>query len=526
MKKSFICILVFIMIAINGICQAASYTLPEKMYNQLSIGSGLKGSFTITAEGEAFRTPFMNAVTDAVFSIRGISSGKDIHYYLFQGDEQEKQTAVTELYRKDGAYYLRSDMVPGKILVFPAVSQYIDALFPAEGENGSASSFIANILSLSEQERKEKWDPVLTRYQNALEFWLADYTVDHETVKMEDGFSALDFTYEIPSDDVKNKIISLISDILSDEEAYALLESVMSPKEKSVYLNRNLLYFYTEAVNALNIENPVRMNKRVSAMGDLLRFKLELPLDEKSTGYQSVTIEMYDKLTVYTVRRTEDILVLAIPDAESLKETEFDKNIWISRIIADENKKDQNFSVKANIRKTHNAFDENEKSHETERYEISISQDTTYIPQDIDLSILPEFIQTDIIMDLHYSSKYAQNSATTLEIAGEIKKGTSEMKIEGSIKTAAPWVFMPFDVVDPINVGTDVKTVLEPYITDWISNATSIIHHMSQETDTVTDQNEIIQTDESESRPKDVEATADDMSEEAETSPMDNPEQE
>lgn len=526
MKKSLICIIVIMVLALTGICHAASYTLPEKMNNQLSIGSGLKGSFTITAEGEAFRTPFLKAVTDAVFSIRGISSGKDIHYYVFQGDEQDKQSAVTELYRKEGTYYLRSDMVPGKILAFPAVSQYIEAVFPAEGENASASSFIAKILALPEQERKDKWDPVLTRYQNALEFWLADYTVDHETVKMDDGFSALDFTYEIPADDVKNKIISLISDIVSDEEAYALLDSVMSPEEKNIYLNRNLLYFYTEAVNVLSIGNPIRMNKRVSAMGDLLRFKLELPLDEKTTGYQSVNIEMYDQLTVYTIRKNGEIMVLAIPDIETLKEAEFEKEIWISRIIEDETKKDQNFSVKANIRKTQNTYDENEKSHETDHYEICISQDTNYVPQDIDLSFLPEYKQTDINIDMHYSSKYAQNSATTLEIAADIRKDSSEMKMEGTIKTAAPWVFMPFDVIDPINIGTDVKSVIEPYLTDWISNATSLIHHTNQETDVSTENNETGETEKPESQPSENDGHEDDLSDDAETSPIDNPEQE
>ena len=526
MKKSFICIIVILMLALTGICQAASYTLPEKMYNQLSIGSGLKGSFRITAEGEEFRTPFLNAVTDADFSIRGISSGKDIHYYVFQGDEQDKQSAVTELYRKDGAYYLRSDIVPGKILAFPAVSQFIEAIFPTEGENASASSFIAKILALPEQERKDKWDPVLTRYQNALEFWLADYTVDHETVKMEDGFSALDFTYEIPADDVKKKIISLIRDIISDEEAYALLDSVMSPEEKNIYLNRNLMYFYTEAIDVLSIDNPIRMNKRVSAMGDLLRFKLELPLDEKTTGYQSVNIEMYDKLTLYTIRKNEEILVLSIPDTEILKEAEFEKEFWISRIIADENKKDQNFSVKVNIRKTQNVYDENEKSHETDHYEICISQDTTYIPQDIDLNFLPEFKRTDISIDMHYSSKYAQNSATTLEITAEMKKDSSEMKMEGIIKTAAPWVFMPFDVIDPINIGTDVKSVIEPYLTDWISNAASLIHHTNQETDISTEQNETSDTEKPDSQPSENDGSDNDLSDDAETNPIDNPEQE
>ena len=195
-------------------------------------------------------------------------------------------------------------------------------------------------------------------------------------------------------------------------------------------------------------------------------------------------------------------------------------------IIEDETKKDQNFSVKANIRKTQSTYDENEKSHETDHYEICISQDTNYVPQDIDLSFLPEYKQTDINIDMHYSSKYAQNSATTLEIAADIKKDSSEMKMEGTIKTAAPWVFMPFDVIDPINIGTDVKSVIEPYLTDWISNATSLIHHTNQETDVSTENNETGETEKPESQPSENDGHEDDLSDDAETSPIDNPEQE
>ena len=529
MNKRFVSILVLLLVMVTGTVHGASYTLPEKMYNQLSIGSGLKGTITITAEGEAFRTPFLNAVTDAVFSIRGISSGNDIHYYIFQGDEQEKQSAVTELYRREGTYYLRSDMVPGKILEFPSVSQIVDAIFPTKGENGSASSFIAKILSLPEQERKEKWDPVLTRYQNALEFWLADFTVDHSTVKMEDGFSALDFTYEIPVNDVTDKIVSLVSEIASDKEACALLESVMTQEEKSIYLNSNLVYFYAEAVRSLNLEKPVRMNKRVSALGDLLRFKLELPLDEQSTGYQSIDIEMYDQLTVYTLKKTGEILILALPDTETLKESEYEKTLWYSRIYTDTNEAEEakNISVRADVRKTHEAHEAEEKSHETDHYDISVTRDTTYVPQDIDLSVLPEYDPMKISIDMHYSSKYAQNSATTLEINTEVSQASSKMKIEGTIKTAAPWIFMPFEIVDPIMTGTDTKKVIEPYFEDWISNALSMISHSNTEQALNAEQSGTTESQEQEYQKNEPDdETTNDLSEDAEASPIDDPEQE
>ena len=129
----------------------------------------------------------LNAVTDAEWSLRGIQSGSDLHYYLFQTNEKEEQSAFSEMYRREGIYYIKSDMVQGKILSFPVLSQYIESLFPSEGENGSSSSFISQIISLPENTRKDKWDPVIQRYQYELEMWLADFTVKADTVKLENN---------------------------------------------------------------------------------------------------------------------------------------------------------------------------------------------------------------------------------------------------------------------------------------------------------------------------------------------------
>ena len=91
MKMRVIALIVMLAVLVSGTCYAASYTLPEKMYNQLSIGSGLKGTFAVTAEGEKFNTPFLNSITDAEWSLRGIRSGNDLHYYVVQSNEQDEQ---------------------------------------------------------------------------------------------------------------------------------------------------------------------------------------------------------------------------------------------------------------------------------------------------------------------------------------------------------------------------------------------------------------------------------------------------
>ena len=483
MKMRVIALIVMLAVLVSGTCYAASYTLPEKMYNQLSIGSGLKGTFTVTAEGEKFSTPFLNSITDAEWSLLGIRSGNDLHYYVFQSNEQDEQSAFSEIYKKDGVYYLKSDMVQGQILAFPVLSQILDTLFPAGGENGSSSGFVSGIITLPESTRKEKWDPVIQRYQNELEMWLADFTVQANTVKLENNLSALDFTYEIPMQSINDQIISIFGEIMADPEATALLDTVMTAEEKQTYLNPNLLYFYAEALQSLQTDRPVRISKRVSAIGDLLRFRLELPLDERTTGYQSLDIETTSLMTMVTVTKTGEVLAAGFPSREKLKQTEFEQSFWFARVNADPEKADGNRSLRIDVKKSNESYEKDEKTHETDHYDIRIVKDTAYLPSDTDLSLIPDYDPLEMLIEMHYSSKYAQNSATTLEITADIRQADSQMKILGKLKTAAPWLFMPFEIKDPVQVGTDREKVLDPYITDWISNAASMVHHTASETD-------------------------------------------
>ena len=473
--KRFICILTMMIVLAMGTCQAATYTLPEKMYNQLAIGSGLKGSFYLTAEGEKFRTPFLDAVTDAEWMLRGIRSGEDLHYYLFQSNEQEEQSACTELYKKDGVYYLRSDMVQGKILAFPVLSQVLDSLFPAGGENGSSSSFVSKILQLPESTRKEQWDPVLLKYQNELEMWLADFALNAPVVKMKNGLSALDFTYEIPIESLFAQIGKLYGELAADAEMTALLDKVMSEEEKTVYMNGNLVWYYLDALKSLALSEPVRITKRVSATGEMIRFGMELPLDEKASGYRNLRIETVNELTVYTLQSTQETIVLALPDIAKLKQTAFEQSIWYSR-IKNEDPEKKNVSLRIDIRRTNEVSDREEKTVENVTYHISVARDDTYLPEGIIAELIPEYEAMEIDVDMDYSSKYAQNSATTLEIKAEVRQGESRLQLSGKMKTAAPWLFMPFEVVDPIQAGTGSE-VFDSFMTDWISNAASIVRH-------------------------------------------------
>ena len=355
MKKRFAVILAMILTLIISSCYAAYNTLPEKMYKQLAIGSGLRGTVAVHAEGEKFNTPFLRAVSDAEFNIRGEVSvpENDLYFYLFQ-DHDGTQSAMSEVYRKEGTYYFRSDMVQGKTLVFPTPVQLLESLFPVRGENISPAAFMMNIASLNENDMKQNWDPVLTKYQNELEMWLAGFTVNAETVKQDNGVSVLVFSYEIPMNDVNDQIIKLFGELTTDQDVIALLDSVMTQEEKDIYLNNNLLYYYSDVLKSIDTDKNLRMNKRVSALGEVLGFRLELPMDEKSTGCRLFSMEMTEGNTIYTLQKEHQVTVLGLPAQDSNESQSYEKTFWYSR-ISDDSEKD-NISVRIDIRKTNDIF--------------------------------------------------------------------------------------------------------------------------------------------------------------------------
>ena len=517
MKKRIICIITGIIVFLSGVASAANYTLPEKMMNQLTIGSGLKGSFTVTSSGELSDEPFLKAVSDAVYDIRGMSSGHDLHYYLFQ-ENGGNQTNLAELYRKDGKYFFRSDAVPEKILGLTAISVYLDSIFPQKGENPTLSSAIMNYFSLNEDIREKQWKPVFSKYQNELEMWLHDFTAQADVVKQENGSSAFDFSYVIPVNEIKKKMVSMFAEFAADTDLQNLLDTIMTPEQKKIYLNTELSYFYQAAVESMNIKSDVKLNKRVSALGDLISSQLVLPADPEITGYDTITIESSGGYSFYRMEGKDGALVIGIPDIDMLKEHDYSKSVWISRIDNSETKGNSNFSVRADIQKSFREYtDEEEKTHQDEHYTVKVFEDKTYLPEAFRDEEMAEWHDIDAELDLRYHSKYSQNSATTLEIRLDYKLGNSSLTIDGKVKTAAPWLFMPFEVTNPVEISPDHAEITDEYSTDWTSNAMSIIHHLSDEDKTESSDKSTAEVDQDTQQNRE---NSSDASEDAETAPL------
>ena len=166
-----------------------------------------------------------------------------------------------------------------------------------------------NYLALPEDVKEKQWKTEINKYQNELEMWLHDFTAQADVVKQENGSSAFDFSYVIPIDEMKNKLIAMFAEFAADAELQALMDTIMTAEQKELYMNAALGYFYEEAVNSLDIHSDIKLSKRVSALGDLINSSLILPLDAGRTGYSYVTLQNNENLSLilYLLRRQNQI---------------------------------------------------------------------------------------------------------------------------------------------------------------------------------------------------------------------------
>ena len=535
MKKLICLIIMLVLLSSCSICHAVtySYTLPEKLQNQLFVGSGLNGSFRISADGEKFNTPLINAISDADISVMGIFTNSMFYGYLFQTDEQEQQTGRTEFERYNDVYYIRSDMMPGKILQLPTGTDLLEALFPARGENPGASSFIYRMLSVSDQSEKENWETVLLRYHKELEFWLAEYAVLWQSVKQDSELTA-DFTYRIPVSELKELIMKMMNEFTTDTELSTLLDSVMTQEQKALYMNRNLLYYYQDALNALDLQQDLVIYRRTSTLGKVVSSVIDLPLDEKITGFSLLSIDSHDGYTAYTLKSEDKAYILVLPDNKEEIEESWHRSFWyaqINRELGETELTKANYAVKIDVQKTSETTeDENQKRHQNDRYTVNIQEDRTYIPEEFADISLTDTDPISIIIDLHYHSKYAQNSPTTLEFNADISQFESHLSVKGEVKTANSdkWVLNPFDVVDPFRIEINNMAPASSYLADWISNAASIIHH-TETIDETKNQDDNLPPEEKkeetseETGTDDQSGLPDDVEEGSETAPLEVP---
>lgn len=442
---------------------AAAYTLPEKMQKQADIGNGIKGSLILHGEGSEPAVSALQFLQDVELQFRGLRSGEDFHWTVFQSGKDEEQKALTELYYHDNSFYLRSDLLPGEVYSVSGPEKLADALSaPPEGNPSLASAFW-RWMQMKPDERRTLLDPVLARLSQELEIWVAQYASVKEVTLPESGASAVDLNYAIPMRDLKTEIVSLLKSLLSDADGQALLNALLSEEQKEVFANAYLDYYYSSALDALDNDYDLIYTRRISTLGNPISSMLEMPLDQNRMKYQSLVIEEEGGLVSWTLRGEDRIITLRTAQSVDWNEiTSF--SAWLIVRPGDPEEAAEGGiykAVRADFSHTVEiSSDEENRDHQRDRWEVLVERDVSRLPEGEDPDRYPEVDPIRLQLSLHYFSRPSQSSPTTVEIDGSLRMKDSVLSLTGQMKTASPWAFAPFDpagAVDLMKLSQDEK---------------------------------------------------------------------
>ena len=481
MKKLFSIVLTILMIlSFLSSAFAAGYTLPEKMQRQLLVGSGLKGSFVVHGNISEEIFPFLYSIKNTEFEIRGISHEGDLHYYIYQPGENESRNALTELYKNNNSFYFRSDLLDNAVYLLPDAEHIINLYLKSEGPNPSVFLDLMKILVFNSPTNANDTDTSMLEKQ--IENWITGFSPETTIQSGENGTPRLSQSFSIPVESMYNAATELVLLVSRNDPAMSYLRSILSDEQISLYFNPDLAYYYLEAMQNLDLTGEIVFMRTVSAMGEPLFTSLTLPLDASRTGFSSLTIQNDETRKSILITGPKRTFQLDMPTAFDKAENDYDHEFRLLRIDTDDSSK-RNLAIQIHLTRKHEEYDDSDesKAHESDHYTIQITRDTSWLPPEVDASLIPEMEPVEAEIDLRYSSKLQLSSPTTLEIGLSIVHGEYNFDLTGIVKTATPWEFSPFDISEATDTASFAKDNFQEIKKTWIRNASTILIHTPEE---------------------------------------------
>ena len=454
---------------------APSVKIQRQMQND---GNGIKGSFRIDAE--APDEPLLATIQGAEYDILRNASEDQWHLVVFQQDDQGQQINKTELYQEASGLYLRSDYLPDRVYQIPAVTDFIPASFMGAGENPSIISTVISLASLTNADQG-RWDPIVARFSNMLETWLAGYAATPELVRSTDGTTLMKLIYIVPVDDVRKEIIELVKAAAQDTDMINAAGTVMTPEQMAIYINAGLESYYSEVLNGVDLSGELRFEKDVSTLGEMMASELTLPLDPAVTGYRRLDIVNRNGQTGYTLTGDSGMIRLVLPNGleEITGQAPFEGDAVLVMYNQAKDQQAGNLALRIHIAKSYESrLDEvTERTHEFHHYVINAVRDTAELPEGATEAEIPEFEPITLDADFHFNSKAPQSSPVTVESTVTYTRGTTTMTLSGKVKTAATWAFVPFTVENVKPLSGITPEEITAALAELIQNAAANIRH-------------------------------------------------
>lgn len=432
-----------VLLALLMLCQCAfaqeAHSLSEKISLQMGDGSGMKGSFTLSAEGDAEWAKTIAAIAGNDFQIRCIKSGEGYLCEIYAA-EGENKNALTTVYITDDGATLTSELLPDTAVSFPVNAGMIDLLTGYAGSNPTWYGAALNICGVHDDVWASEWQAVLEPYYTNLEVWMNSYAAA-PVVNTENGQTVMTLRYEIPGKAIPDMILTIVNSVLQDQKLMALLTAQMTDEQKALYLSPDMFYHYENIIRALPIEGSLIIERTMTTMGDVLYSSVTLPLAFGGNGWKSVRIE--EALGAYTVtlvtEEGETVIDVTAPEMAEGGETRIVTYRFVPVQLNEENKA---VSIRAVVVAGYETrTDEDTRGHEITSLQLTVEEDLSHLEPDAPERAFYETVETrTLAFTLHLHSKNANTSPTTAALDFAYASGGSSMTFSGQIKTTSPWI--------------------------------------------------------------------------------------
>lgn len=307
MLKRFLCIMLCLLLVVPAAIAEAANTLPKRFIRQLSGGNGARGYINVTASGVAEWLNILMPFTATDIQVRAIGQKQgDMSASITDDDEWQikfyakdqagKEAGVSWLFGDPKGMYFKSELLPDVLLKVQVnqvhllyqlfkgeLSEMFFAFDPMElkvpGVNGNATAYqaLANVLGVDEKDWNADWLPVLEKYFQHLELWLAGYG-EASIVSENPGKLTMSASYTIPANEFKNEAKYIIGQMMYDNDLQELLIPHVTMEQRITYLNPQMVYFYEACIDALVLEGDITFSREMSALGEVVSSTISLPL--------------------------------------------------------------------------------------------------------------------------------------------------------------------------------------------------------------------------------------------------------
>ena len=419
---------------LTGSCLAEDldedYSQTEKMQRQVEMGSGLRGALKVAVTGDTLWAGMLRPLDGAEFQMRMIQSGSDMDMQMY-AVKAEKEAAQTEIYRDAGNWYLKTALLMDSTLRLPAKGDLISSLLDSAGQgNPSYVTMILNVLG-SDQAALE---PAVSAIGSQVRSWLESFAGEPSVTSGPDG-TRMRFSSTISPRELKDELKAVVTYAVSTPEVSRSLKSLMTEEQAGLLLNPDYLWYIHAMVDNLPLSGDMTYTRVVTLQGSETEARMEVPVAWPDGTWDRLEMASYSGIETYTLSGSGRTLTW-IPTSN---EASSRKGTLIQRGT-------DPFAVAYELtNQEEKTVDADDYHHETTTWLLKVRPDFSQLPESEDTSGFLTFDPIEAQLRLHYYSKSAKRSATTLDVmlSGVIPGG--RVQAAAKFRTSTPWELTPLD---------------------------------------------------------------------------------